>query len=253
MVETLIKIALAPLLLLQGLYVRRVTPKLPEPVGERSGVIGSGPHMRLLVLGDSAAAGVGVASQAEALSGQLLANLALDYRVSWRLLAQSGFGIAQVLAMIERTATEPFDAVLVSVGVNDVTGGLSSHEWGMSISRLLDQLLWKYGVPQVLLAPVPPMHAFPALPQPLRWYLGRRARQFNQVLAQLASSRVDCQLQAGDFPLQGDSLAADGFHPGAATYTIWANDTAATLRRCFADPISLGGRLVETPYSPTLS
>ncbi len=246
MVETLIKLLLAPLLLLQGLYVRRVTPKLPEPAGERNGVSGSGPHMRLLVLGDSAAAGVGVSSQAEALSGQLVANLAADYRVSWRLLAQSGFGIAEVLAMVDSTATEPYDAVLVSVGVNDVTGGLSASEWSVAMGRLLDVLLWKYGARQVLLAPVPPMQLFPALPQPLRWYLGRRARQFNVALAQLASGRVDCVLQASEFALQGDALAADGFHPGAAIYSIWAEDTATALRRYFADPVSLGGRLVAT-------
>jgi lysophospholipase L1-like esterase len=244
MFETLIKLILAPVLLVQGLYVRRVTPKLPEPAGERSGVAGDGPHLRLLILGDSAAAGVGVASQAEALSGQLVANLVADYRVSWKLLAQSGFDTTQVMAMVDRTATEPFDAVLVSVGVNDVTGGLSAKEWGANMARLLDLLLWKYGARYVLLAPVPPMHAFPALPQPLRWYLGRRARRFNQALAELASSRVDCQLQTSDFLLQHDSLAADGFHPGAPVYALWANDTATTLRGYFADPISLGGRMV---------
>ncbi|GLK91236.1 SGNH/GDSL hydrolase family protein [Pseudomonas turukhanskensis] len=247
MVETLIKLVLAPLLLLQGLYVRRVTPKLPEPTGERAGVVGSGPHMRVLVLGDSAAAGVGVSHQADALSGQLVANLAADYRVSWTLLAQSGFGIRDVRAMVERTATEPFDAVLVSVGVNDVTGGLSAQAWSEAVAHLLDLLLWKYSARCVLLAPVPPMHAFAALPQPLRWYLGRRARQFNVALAKLASERVDCQVQASEFALQGDALAVDGFHPGAPIYRLWAADTAAALRRYFADPVSLGGRLVTVP------
>lgn len=245
--ETLIKIALAPILLLQGLYVRRVTPKLPEPNGERSGVIGSGPHLRLLILGDSAAAGVGVATQADALSGQLISNLARDYRVSWKLLAQSGFDTPEVLAMVESTATEPFDAVLVSIGVNDVTGcRVSAHDWSTSVSRLLDVLLWKYGARQVLLAPVPPMHAFPALPQPLRWFLGRRAKQFNAALAQLASARIDCHLQSSDLPLRDGMLAEDGFHPGAVVYTLWADNTAATLRSYFVDPVSLGGRVVVT-------
>lgn len=247
MVETLIKLALAPLLLLQGVYVRRVTPRLPEPAGERSGVAGTGPHLRVLVLGDSAAAGVGVSHQAQALTGLLVANLARDYRVSWKLLAQSGYGITEVLALVDRTATEPYDAVLVSVGVNDVTGGLSAGQWRVAMGRLLDALLWKFGARHVLLAPVPPMHAFPALPQPLRWYLGRRARLFNVQLAQLAGERVDCVLQGGDFPLQADAMAADGFHPGANTYSIWADDTAGALRRHFADPVSLGGRVVAVP------
>ena len=65
-------IGLAPVIIAQGLYVRRVTPRLPEPEGERSGVNGAGPPLSLLILGDSAAAGVGVATQDQALSGQLV-------------------------------------------------------------------------------------------------------------------------------------------------------------------------------------
>ncbi len=69
-------IALGPLLLLQGRHVRRVTPVLPEPPGPRQGRSGAGPALRLLILGDSAAAGVGASTQGEALSGQLVQTLA---------------------------------------------------------------------------------------------------------------------------------------------------------------------------------
>ena len=73
MKHKLAAIGLAPLLILQGLYVRRVTPKLPEPLGKRSGVHGTGPRLRLLILGDSAAAGVGVSTQSQA------------YQVNWSM------------------------------------------------------------------------------------------------------------------------------------------------------------------------
>ncbi len=59
--HALVTAALAPLLLWQGRHVRRVTPRLPEAAGPRAGTTGHGPPLRLLVLGDSAAAGVGVA------------------------------------------------------------------------------------------------------------------------------------------------------------------------------------------------
>ena len=52
--ETLAKIFLGPVLLAQGLYTRRVTPKLPEAEGERQGDAGSGDVLRLLIVGDSA-------------------------------------------------------------------------------------------------------------------------------------------------------------------------------------------------------
>ena len=54
-------LALAPLLVVQGWYVKRVTPRLPEAEGARQGVTGQGQRLRLLVVGDSAAAGVNAA------------------------------------------------------------------------------------------------------------------------------------------------------------------------------------------------
>ena len=51
-------LALAPLLVVQGWYVKRITPRLPEAEGARQGVTGQGQRLRLLVVGDSAAAGV---------------------------------------------------------------------------------------------------------------------------------------------------------------------------------------------------
>ena len=81
---------LAPLLVAQALHVRRVTPRLPEAEGERCGQLGTGPALRLLILGDSAAAGVGASHQHDALAGQLAKRLAPRYSLAWRLLATSG-------------------------------------------------------------------------------------------------------------------------------------------------------------------
>ena len=61
--ETLAKVLLGPVLLAQGIYTRRMTPRLPEAEGERQGEAGSGDVLRLLIVGDSAAAGVGAATQ----------------------------------------------------------------------------------------------------------------------------------------------------------------------------------------------
>jgi len=85
-----VTIGLAPFFIAQGLYVRHVTTKLPEPSGERSGIYGYGPPLSLLILGDSAASGVGVPTQSKALSGQLITALGSEYRVSWKLIAQNG-------------------------------------------------------------------------------------------------------------------------------------------------------------------
>ena len=65
------------------------------------------------------------------------------------------------------------------------------------------------------------MHRFPALPQPLRWFLGRRARRLDQALAQWTQTVAGAQWVA--LPALPDSaIAADGFHPGLEAYPAWA-------------------------------
>ncbi|MFZ4481665.1 MAG: hypothetical protein ACOYNZ_17420, partial [Rhodoferax sp.] len=92
---------LGPLLWLQGQHVRRVTPRLPEPPGAREGTTGQGPLLRLLIAGDSAAAGVGAACQDAALCGRLVGFLRSHRTVKWRLLAVNGLDSPGLMKLLE--------------------------------------------------------------------------------------------------------------------------------------------------------
>jgi len=222
-------IGLAPLIIAQGLYVRRITPRLPEPEGSRSGLGGTGLSIRLLILGDSAAAGVGVSTQNEALSGQLVSALGSDFEVSWKLMARTGHTAKSVAALLETVPPEAFDVVVTSVGVNDVTHGTMARQWINQQRRIIDLLQSKFHARHILLSNLPPMHLFPALPQPLRWYLGMRAKRFNDLLTEIAADCNRCELVTTHFPLEDAYMAADGFHPGARAYFVWANQIAANI------------------------
>ncbi|WP_421139760.1 SGNH/GDSL hydrolase family protein [Pseudomonas sp. NFX15] len=232
-VETLAKMLLGPLLLVQGLYTRRVTPKLPEAEGERQGEAGSGEFLRLLIIGDSAAAGVGALTQNEALSGRLVERLAVDYQVSWKLLARSGLDAQGLLDWLEHHAAEPFDVALLSIGVNDVTSTLAVDHWIARQQRLMALLSDKFAVRQIVVSPLPPMHLFPALPQPLRWFLGLRARRFNSQLAALAARVDQCTMLTTPLAPEPGLMASDGFHPGPPLYRQWADDAARVIDQRF--------------------
>ena len=74
--EALVAFSVGPLMYIQGMIVRKYAAELPEAIGPRAGTIGHGKPLRVLVLGDSSAAGVGVNTQDEAIAGQLAAQLA---------------------------------------------------------------------------------------------------------------------------------------------------------------------------------
>jgi len=225
---------LSPVLLLQALHVRRHALRLPEADGARTGRVGDGTPLSLLILGDSAAAGVGVGSQPHALAGQLAARLAAVHRLDWTLWAKSGRASRQVLALLEREDARPFDVALTSIGVNDVTACVRLDQWLAQQARIRELLRAKFGVRRIVLTAVPPMQHFRALPQPLRWALGRRAHRFNQALARSTAGETEVLVLSVTFPPDGDYLAEDGFHPNAAAYAIWA-EAAQRLIRAPAD------------------
>ena len=217
---------LAPLLLAQGLYVRAVTPRLPEAEGARRGESGEGPLLRLLVTGDSAAAGVGVAMQDDALTGQLVRRLSSTHRVRWELVAATGYRSADLLERLGAMGGTEFDAALVSVGVNDVTGLTSTARWRGNLNVLIALLKARFGVRHIILSELPPIHLFPALPQPLRWALGSRATWLSRVMAEVAGVDPAVSYLVTTLNTGSDVMASDGFHPGAPVYSAWAEAAA---------------------------
>jgi lysophospholipase L1-like esterase len=222
---------LGPLLVAQGWHVRRVTPRLSEPAGPRSGSEGSGPALRLLIAGDSAAAGVGAAGQHEALSGQLVSALSDSFQVAWKLSAHTGHTAQDLIAELQAASPERFDVVLISVGVNDVTGQTRPRQWIDRQIALVDLVASKFGAEHIIFSSLPPMHVFPALPQPLRWYLGARARRLTGLLRGVVDADPRCELLALTFPFEPHYMASDGFHPGPPAYSLWGRAAAEAIRR----------------------
>jgi lysophospholipase L1-like esterase len=223
--------AVSPMLLVQGLRVRASALRLPEPPGPRRGRAGQGPGLRLLIAGDSAAAGVGAPSQDEALSGALVRALQDEFTIEWRLRARTGLRTRQVLERLAGDPAEPFDVALLSLGVNDVTGGTRSREFVAQQRALARLLRTRYGVRLAVLTALPPMHVFPALPQPLRWVLGERARAFTRLLETVAEAEPGCTVLRAELPLEIAYMAEDGFHPGPLAYAEWARQAADVIRR----------------------
>jgi len=227
--DTLILMALAPVLLWQGRQVRRSTLRLPEAAGSRHGCLGQGQPLRLLVLGDSAAAGVGVVSQDQALVGQLTAQLSTDYQVSWQLLARSGLTSQQLLNTLDSLCGQQYDCVVLSIGVNDVTAGTSDTLWLAQLQLLRDRLSTEFKVQHIIISAIPPMQHFVALPWPLNDYLGRRARRLNRLTEQMADSCSDLTFLSVDLGVSPQMLAADGFHPSELAYSVWAEHLAIQI------------------------
>lgn len=220
---------LGPIFWMQGKYVRRVTPRMPEPVGPRSGTVGKGPLLRILVAGDSAAAGVGASSQDQALCGQLVERLSEHHTVQWCVLAVNGLDSPGLLTLLECAPAARFDVVVLSMGVNDVTGLLSPSRWLQWQNRLACVIESRFKPTLIIHSAVAPMHLFSALPQPLRWFMGRWALEMNRVLAVLLVGQTKRTMHWHPKATAGEGLAIDGFHPSAFGYALWAESLSQRI------------------------
>ena len=197
--------------------------------GERCGCVGNGPLKRVLIIGDSAAAGVGAEHQQNALAGQLAEQLSQHYQIEWELHAKTGATTRSTLQYLQQMKSREYDLAVTSLGVNDVTAGVGVQRW-LKLQRQLRSLLReKFGIQQLLVSGMPPVSLFPALPQPLRWYLGSRANDFDDALRSELEGEQDSLFLNLYFGMPESTMASDGFHPGPAIYAEWAKRITALL------------------------
>lgn len=232
----LITFGLIPSLLIQGYQVKKNTLRLPEPEGMRKGCIGQGKPLSILILGDSAAAGVGVTQQQDALLGALLATLQHDFKIQYQLEAKTGDTTLQVLERTQKLEHQHFDVVITSIGVNDVTKLISPKKWLQQQQLFYAAIERKFTPHTVLVTGVPPMHLFPALPNPLGWLFGQYSSEMNKKLAEFVASRANYQLIQFDlahFKALNLQMAEDGFHPSKEIYQVWAQELSNKIRLMF--------------------
>lgn len=227
-------LALLPILALQGKQVKKNTPRLAEPIGERHGQCGQGRPLSILIVGDSAAAGVGVATQDQALLGQLLSCLEQDYEIEYVLEAKRGRTTLQLIKAIQNLPIRPFDVVISSIGVNDVTQLIQPQQWLQKQQKLYSIIQHKFKPQLILAASVPPLHLFPALPQPMAWLMGQYAKCMNQYLCEYMEKQQNMAVLSynlAQYQAMNLQMAEDGFHPSEDIYQYWANNMAEHIRK----------------------
>ena len=223
-----------PVSAVQGLWLRRKALRLPGAAGDRQGSVGTGNPLFLLALGDSIIDGVGVAHIQDSFSVQFAQALSgqLNRCVHWRVEGQTGFDIDDVIDRLNSLGdiTQP-DVILISVGVNDVTGLSSTRHWRKQLLDLLNRVNRQWPGTRTLFAGLPPMSQFPLPPQPLRFLLGMRAASLDNIAAGIIARYPDALHVPTRIDPGEHSFCEDGFHPSPESCNLWARELASIESR----------------------
>jgi lysophospholipase L1-like esterase len=238
MIDIIARALLFPLLYAQAQGVRAGVEPLPEPPGPRSGREGrGGGELRLLVVGDSSAVGVGAPHQDLSLARPLAREVAqrLGSPVRWTLLAQTGLTSAGTLAFLKARDVPDADIAVVVVGVNDITNQVPLAQALKHRAEIAVWLEAHTGVAEVLFPALPEMECFPSLPQPLAWWAGQMSRRNNRAQARWAGKWPLARPRVRHVPMDGvlhaSLMAVDGFHPGPELYARVAAHLAEMIER----------------------
>lgn len=240
-IGAMLTIPLLPILYFQGKRVRTTMPALPEAIGsEGSSKKASKRQLKMLAIGESTIAGVGVVHHKDGFIGTLAEALSekLNARIQWKIYAKSGYTARQVNdKIVPHISENTVDLVVLGLGANDAFTLNSPRKWKKHIADLLQSIKEKFGEVPVVFINMPPIKEFPAFTSIMKLTVGNLVEVLGKTLKTLLSTidsvyyydrimSIDDWLVRLNIRATKADFFSDGVHPSALTYQVWAKDFA---------------------------
>ena len=225
---------LLPIYITIGPWVRARTVRMAPAAGpHRASLPGRGKPLRLLVVGDSSVAGVGVSHTSEGLAHRIAENLA---RQTGRPVTYAMHGNNSAVAgqlrdyVVPHLPAEPFTHIVISVGANDAKNWHSGSRWKHDFGTLLYALRTKYPEATIVWSRLFDFAKLPAVPAPLGLVLNLRRAIVCRIADELCIERGAHAAPLMDVT-HDEGLSRDGFHASALGCRLWGRHLAEFIVR----------------------
>lgn len=230
---------LLPIMYLQGKKIKKTVPILPEAVGVKGVSLGSSKKvLRMITIGESTIAGVGVKTHQEGFTGSLAEELAteLDTTIDWKVYAKSGYTAKKITEKIIGHINEKsIDLVVIGLGGNDAFELNTPNKWNRDVRELIRSLRRKFNGVPIVFTNMPPIKDFPAFTGLIKFTIGnlvrvlgkelnRIVKDFERVYYYARQSSCKDYIERFDLDIEPSDFFVDGVHPSKMTYQIWAKD-----------------------------
>ncbi len=244
-IGAILSIPLLPVFYFQGKKARKNIPRLPEAEKNRNGCTHENAEnpLRMLALGESTIAGVGVDDHADGFTGHLAKALSAHTGrpVQWQVVARSGYDArAAQRKLTQEIPAGAYDLIVIGLGGNDTFYLNSPLVFRRQMALLIRSLKEKVPGAPIVIAALPPVGAFPALPGLVRAGLGALVHLHGLALRRLPHRFPGVYfpgrpIHASEWLADGryslEDFFSDGIHPSALTYRLWAEETMQFIAR----------------------
>ena len=227
-----------PFLMLHGLYILRHMPDLQPPNDHRGQIGDGGNPLRVLALGESSVAGIGVETHKDGVIHTITQILSKKLQQSfiYEIVAQSGYTAQQTIdLLLDKINMQNPDLIIIGLGGNDTFRANFPWTWRKTIENLIHQL-HNHGLKApILFLNLPPVRDFPAFHPIARFFAGEIADALGKELEALSNNTNTIyfpkeKVRVKDWvkrhyeytKLEVPDLFSDGIHPTLLTYQVWA-------------------------------
>lgn len=214
-----------PIYFAQGIWVRSRSMRLSPAEGPRSGQFGNGDaSVRLLAVGDSSAAAVGI-ERTEGALGVQLAKIIHErdgFPVAWHISGHNSAVSGEIRDLVvPNLPRRDFTHIVIMLGTNDIKNWHSVARFKREFGGLLYALRTRFPEAKLYWHQAIDLTNVPALPQPLATIMNWRRRLINRKGAQLCVERG--AVAVPPLPnVHAEGFCPDGFHASEVGYEAWA-------------------------------
>jgi lysophospholipase L1-like esterase len=205
-----------PFLLYQAMKVKRLNP-LPPAMSEQLH-LGKG-EKKILVLGESTAAGVGASKVETSLGGRLYELLGSEYQLT--NFGKNGLKAIQLKPQfgVQISSVEsPLEGIFLFLGANDCFRLTQPKEFRTVLIQVIADLHSDFSPKWIYLADIPPVHHFPAFPVLLKSYLRAQRSFLRKEMQDICAADSRLVFDPLEFSFHPEFFATDGIHPSDKGY-----------------------------------
>lgn len=237
----ILAVPLLPVLYFQGKKIRKNIPNLPEAKNPKGYIKTTSENtLKMLVIGESTIAGVGVDIHENGFTGALAKEISnkTENSILWRVYAKSGYTAKMVrkklIPIIEDSTA---DLIVIGLGGNDAFKLNSPDVWIFQINLLIKTLKRKFPKTPIFFTNMPPIKEFPAFTNAIKFVIGNLVEILGKRLNKSVIKKenvyynkevIDLKSWQDKHQLKGDVnvFFSDGVHPSKLTYQTWGKEMA---------------------------